>query len=110
MDATIASLLGLDLPKIVRAKARRLNSQSEKSCGEYIKRLEASFEKHKVYDRLLELAGEKEPQLVADFVAEEAKDVLEELVQQMEKLMLESEKKCRKFYASHYEFSPQVKC
>ena len=36
MDVTIASLLGLDLPKIVRAKARRLNSQSEKSCGEYI--------------------------------------------------------------------------
>ena len=110
MDVTIASLLGLDLPKIVRAKARRLNSQSEKSCGEYIRRLEASLEEHKVYDRLLELAGEKEPQSVADFVAEEAEDVLEELDQLMTKLMLDAEKKCRKLYAAHYEFSPQVKC
>ena len=63
-----------------------------------------------MYDRLLELAGEKEPQSVADFVAEEAEDVLEELDQLMTKLMLEAEKKCRKLYAAHYEFSPQVKC
>ena len=66
----MASLLGLDLPKIVRTKARRLSSQSEKSCSEYIRRLETSFKEHKVYNRLLELAGEKEPQSVADFVAE----------------------------------------
>ena len=63
-----------------------------------------------MHNRLLELIGEKELHSVADFVAEEAKDVLEELNQLMTKLMLESEKKCRKFYASHYEFSPQVKC
>ena len=43
MDVTIASLLGMNLPKTVCTKARRLNSQSEKSCSEYIRLLEASF-------------------------------------------------------------------
>ena len=101
MGVTIASLLGMDLPKIVRVKARRLNSQSEKSYSEYIRLLEASLEKHKVYGRLLELAGEKEPQSVANFVAEEAEEVLEDIDKLMTKLMLDAEKKCRKLYAAH---------
>ena len=63
--------------------------------------MEASFKDHKVYGRLLELAGEIEPQSVADFVAEETEDVLEELNQLMTKLMLESEKKCHKLYTAH---------
>ena len=38
-----------------------------------------------------------------------AKTTLNELDKLMTRLMLEAEKKCRKVYACHHDFSPQVK-
>ena len=90
------------------AKARRLNSKSGKSCDEYIRLMEKSTDECRIYDRLLELKGQKEPDSVTDFTGEEANDILEIIDQKMTMLMLDAEKKCRKLYAAHYKFSPAV--
>ena len=41
-------------------------------------------------------------------LSQEAADALEKIDREMEAQMLHAEKKCRKFYANHYEFSPTV--
>ena len=62
------------------------------------------FRKHKVLERLKEIAQ------TASFPAsKEAEVALEKLDKEMSKLMLTAEKDCRKLYACHYEFSPDVK-
>ena len=42
-------------------------------------------------------------------LSQEAADALEKIDREMEAQMLHAEKKCQKFYANHYEFSPTVK-
>ena len=109
-DITVDSLLGRKLPRIAPPKARKLNSKSGKSCAEYIRLLEESTDECKLYDRLLVIAGQKEPDSVAEFMCEQAEEALEKIDKVLTMLMLEAEKKCRKLYAAHYEFSPPVVC
>ena len=95
-DVTVDSLLGRNLPNIAPPKARKLNSKSPKSCNEYLRLLEDSTDECKLYDRLLEIAGHKDPDSLAEFTRRQAEDALEEIDKVMTKLMLEAEKKCRK--------------
>ena len=85
-------------------QAHRLNTKNQRAREAYIERLELLYQEHRVWDKLME--AEKS----GDYpVSEEATKALEGLDQLMENLMLESEKKCRKLNAGHYEFIPQVK-
>ena len=52
VNITMDSLLGINLPNIVPAKAQKLNSDVVRVRDEYIKLLEESLEDHKVYDKL----------------------------------------------------------
>ena len=104
MDVTIASILGRNLPKIVPPRARRLSAKIPRIREEYIKLLEKSFEQHGIFDRLVKLSNETESS-----VSLQAKSALNELDKLMTRLMLEAEKKCRKVYACHHDFSPEVK-
>ena len=67
-----------------------------KSGDKYIRLLEESTDECKIYDRLLELKGQKEPDSVVDFTDEEANNILKIIDQTMTMLMLEAEKKCCK--------------
>ena len=70
----------------------------------YIEDLEGMFKKYKVLERLKELE-----QTVTFPVSQEAKQAMEKLDKEMSKLMLQAKKDCRKLYANHYDFSPDVK-
>ena len=103
-DFTMESILGKHLKKIVPPPARRLNSKVKKIRQEYINRLENSFRKHGIYEKLLVLESR------ATYpVTEEVAKALEALDVLVTELMLHAEKKCRKLRAGHYEFSPVIK-
>ena len=87
-DITVDSLLGRKLPRIAPPKARKLNSKSGKSCDEYIRLLEESTDECKLYDRLLVIAGQKEPDSVAEFTCEQAEEALEKIDKLLTMLML----------------------
>ena len=80
------------MPNIVPPDARRLNCKIERIRSKYIKDLEEKFERHNILERL-----------------EEAAVALEKIDLEMTRLMLSAEKKCRKLYTRHYEFSPPIK-
>ena len=83
---------------------RRLNSKVDRICIPYIEKLEALFKEHNVYDQLQALAkNDIHP------ASDDAHVTLEVLDNQMEELMISSEKGYRKIYVGHYEFSPVVK-
>ena len=104
IDVTKALVLGRNLPKIVPPRARKLNAKVPRIWDEYIKLLERSLEQHGVYKRLVKLAA------AGDFpIACEAKQALKKLDQLVIRLMLDAEDKCRKLYACHHKFSPDVK-
>ena len=104
IDVTIASILGRNLPKIVPPRAQRLSAKIPQIREEYIKLLEQCFEQHGVFKILVKLSNE------AEFpISLEAERALNKLDQLMTRLMLEAEKKCRKVYACHHDFSPEVK-
>ena len=84
-------------------EARRLNSKIDRVREAYIDRLEASFKESQVLERLKEIK-----RTVTYPLSQEATDALEKIDREMEAQMLYAEKKCRKFYANHYEFSPTV--
>ena len=102
-DFSQRSVLGTNLPKIVPVKARRLNSKVQRIRDSYIQSLEKAFQKGHILSRLESL--QKDATFPAS--AEVAK-ALERIDNEMEEMMLASEKSCRKLYAAHYEFSPTV--
>ena len=103
-DFTEASLLGVNLPNIVPPDARRLTCKIERIRSKYIKDLEEKFERHNILERLKKLSKD------ATFpVSEEAAEALEKIDLKMTHLILSAEKKCRKLYTKHYEFSPPIK-
>ena len=66
--------------------------------------MEAKFKRHNILERLKKILKE------ASFpVSEEAAEALEKIDLEMTRLMLSAEKKCRKLYTKHYEFSPPIK-
>ena len=104
VDFSQASILGVKLPRVVAAEARRLNSKIDRVREAYIDRLEASFKESRILERLREIKRTATYPL-----SKEAAEALEKIDREMEAHMLHTEKKCRKFYANHYEFSPTVK-
>ena len=102
-DFSQQSVLGINLPRIVMAKARRLNSKVPRIRDEYVKNLEEAFQKGSILERLQKVQQD------ASFPASaEVSEALERIDREMENMMLASEKSCRKMYACHYEFSPTV--
>ena len=102
-DFSQRSVLGTNLPKVVPVKARRLNSKVPRIRESYIKSLEEAFQKRDILSRLQRL--EKDASFPA---SADVKEALERIDNEMEEMMLASEKSCRKLYAGHYEFSPTV--
>ena len=51
-DATIQSILGTNIPKIIPSAARRLNSKVDRIRIPYVKKREALFKEHNVFERL----------------------------------------------------------
>ena len=103
-DATIQSILGTNLPRIILPAAQRLNLKVDRIRIPYNEKLESLFREHNIYDRLQSLAKTAAHPLSAD-----ARRALEVLDNQMEQFMLSSESKYRKIRVGHYEFSPAVK-
>lgn len=103
-DFTKQSLLGVNLPNIVLPNGCRLNCKIERIRTKYIEDLEAKFERHNILERLKKISKE------ASFpISAETAKVLEKINLEVTKLMLSAEKKCRKLYIKHYEFSPPIK-
>ena len=103
-DFTEQSLLGVNLPNIVPPDGRRLNCKIERIRTRYIEDLEAKFERHNILERLKKISKEASYPISA-----EAAEALEKIDLEVTKLMLSAEKKCRKMYTKHYEFSPPIK-
>ena len=103
-DFTQASVLGVRLPHVAHPAARRLNSKIERIRSKYIKDLEEKFRRYQILERLQKIAAD-----AAFPASREAVEALEKIDKEMTKLMLRAEKGCRKLYAQHYDFSPQVK-
>ena len=97
-------VLGVNLPRIVSPKARKLNSKVDRIQEPYIKHTEISFRQDKVLERLREI-----DRTVTLPLLKEEKAVLEKIYKVMKGYMVRAEKKCRKLYSNHYEFSPTVK-
>ena len=81
-----------------------MNSKIDRIREPYIEMLENSFKEARVLERLREIKKTATYPL-----NEEAAAALEKIDKEMEGYMLHAEKKCRKFYANHYDFSPTVK-
>ena len=80
-----------------------MNSKIDRVREAYIDRLEESFQESRILERLREIKRTATYPL-----SKEAADALEKIDKEMEAQMLHAEKKCRKFYANHYKFSPTV--
>ena len=81
------------MPRIVPVKARRLTSKVGRICQKYIQDLEGMFRKHKVLERLKEIA-----QTSSFPASREAEVAFEKLDKEMSMLMLTVEKDYRKLY------------
>ena len=92
------------MPRVVAPDARRLNFKIDRIRKPYIKNLENLFKEARVLERLREIKRTATYPL-----NKEAAAALEKIDKEMEGYMLHAKKKCRKFYANHYDFSPTVK-
>jgi len=102
-DFSHSSVLGLNLPRIVPSKARRLNSKVPRIRDKYIEILEGKVKEGGILNRLRKIDED------SSFPAStETTAALEKIDRQLESMMLSAEKSCRKKYAAHYEFSPTV--
>ena len=99
---TQASVLEVNLPRVVAQETIRLNSKIDRIREPYIKRLEKAFKESRVLERLREIK-----RTVTYPLSQEAADALEKIDKEMEAQILYAEKKCRKLYANHYDFCPQ---
>ena len=103
-DFSQETVLGINLPRVVSPEARKYNLKVNRIREPYIAHTETSFKQAKVLKRLREIDRTATLPL-----SEEAKAVLEKIDKVMEGYMLRAEKKCRKLYFNHYNFSPTVK-
>ena len=55
-DATIQSILGTNIPKIIPPAARRLNSKVDRIRIPYIEKLDVLFKEHNIFERLQALS------------------------------------------------------
>ena len=91
-DATIQSVLGTNIPKIIPPAERRLNSKVDRIRIPYVEKLEALFKEHNIFERLQALLTKANHPALAY-----ARAALEALNNQFKDFMLCAEKGCRKF-------------
>ena len=87
VDFSQASILGVNLPRVVASEARRLNSKIDRVREAYIDRLEESFQESRILERLREIKRTATYPL-----SKEAADALEKIDKEMEAQMLYAEK------------------
>ena len=92
VNATIQSILGTNIPRIIPPAARRLNSRVDRIRVPYVKKIKALFKDHNILERLQTIYAPTD-----DPATEDARTALEALDNQMEDFMLSAEKGCRKF-------------
>ena len=103
VDIHMRSVLGTLLHRIVRPKARRLNSRVKRHRDRYLHSVKEGFQNKKIEQMIGSLEGE------ASFPPSQVViDKLEKLDNLVEEIMLQAERGCRKLFAAHYEFSPEV--
>ena len=100
LDFLTSSLVGHDPPKIVRAAARRLNTQIPSAEKNYLERFEDLIIEHKIVERV-GAANDKstsKPLLKIN---------LDTIDKEQGDYMLNAEKKCRKIKSGRIPFSPE---
>ena len=93
----------LKAQNLLQAAWTWLNSSVKRIRQAYVDKLEESYQRNNVLARLE--AVDKQANFPA---SKEVSEMLEILDKEMTELMLSSEKECRKLYAGHYEFSPDI--
>ena len=99
LDFMTSSLVGHDPPKIVRAAARRLNTQIPSAEKNYLERFEDLIIEHKIVERV----GAANDKSTSKALLKINMDTIDE---EQGDYMLNAEKKCRKIKSGRIPFSP----
>ena len=97
------SFLGNDPPPLSTHKARRLKVQDPRTVAKYNFLLEQEFEKHRIYERSLNLYNTFQTPLTPEQCAE-----FDAIDRQREKSMKYAEKHCRKLHMGAIPWSPVI--
>ena len=103
LDVEKASALGSLSPDIHSFRARKLKTTDPRVVQKYNHILEEEFDKHRIYDRALQLYTK----LGTSFTAEDYAEY-DELDRLRDKSMKKAEKKCRKLHCGGIPWSPQL--
>ena len=99
LEFLMSSLIGHDPPKILRAEARRLNTNIPSGELYYINRLEELIKKHKIVQRVVQ--AHENTTLKASL-----KIKLDNIYEEQKYYMIHVEKKCRRIKSGLIPFSP----
>ena len=100
IDFLTSSLVGNAPPRIVRAQARRLNTNIPRATEKYVEKFEFSLIKHNIIQRL----GEAHESSRHKEVVKERVDTIDIETKQY---MTNAEKKCRRIKSGRIPFSPE---
>ena len=101
IDFLTSSLVGSSPPRIVRAEARRLNTNIPGVADRYYTKLEDQVMRHRMMDRI----GQE---YTSSNTKELAKQKWDKLDEEMKRYMKGAEKKCRRIKSGRIPFSPEA--
>ena len=101
IDICTSSLIGLQPQKIVRPKARRLNTRIPGAASAYQERFERLLLRHRIIERIGRAHEESKDN-------HEATERINAIDREAGQYMLSSEKKCRKIKSGRITFSPEA--
>ena len=105
IDISTRSAIGANEFRVVRAPARRLNTQNHKSLEGYVTVAEDQMDIHRLQDRMDHITGE----IAASGSTPERRQKLERIDVQTIEIQKHSEAKCRKITKGDLPFSEPVK-
>ena len=99
VDFRTSSLVGAEPPRVIRAAARRLNTEIPRVENKYTDNLEANFARHRIIERTVEAQRSSKSK-------SEVKRRLDNIDVEARQYMAHSEKKCRRIKSGRIPFSP----
>ncbi|EJK48496.1 hypothetical protein THAOC_32699, partial [Thalassiosira oceanica] len=100
VDFMLSTMVGDAPTRVVRPKARRLNTNVEGCAERYNKVLEESIRKHRLMEKMKKAHETKSKRKAAK--------LLNKLDMQSKELMAQAEKKCRRLKSGLIPFSPEA--
>ena len=101
VDFRTSSLIGAAPPRVIRAAARRLNTDIAHTEAKYNDKLESNFERHNIVARVVD-AHRSSPDKAT------VQEKLDKIDEEAKQYMVHAEKKCRRIKSGRIPFSPDA--